>query len=112
MASAFFQANNGSTSQLYRLGADQSVMQWTANPGIGFGLAPNDLTEFDGNVWFRGYDTAAQSLQLFKLGNDGSVTLWTAINTGGVGLNPADITEFNDALWFAGVAPGQGFRLG
>jgi len=50
MASTFFSAFNGSTFQLSKLGADQSVTQWTA---IG-DLSPADLTEFDGNVWFAG----------------------------------------------------------
>ena len=49
MASTFFSAFNGSTTQLFKLGGDQSVTQWTA---IG-NLSPVDLTEFDGNVWFR-----------------------------------------------------------
>ena len=50
MPSTFFSAFNGSSTQLYKLGADQSVTQWTAIDNI----APTDLTEFDGNVWFAG----------------------------------------------------------
>src|SRR5262249_45584866 len=100
MASAFFQAFNGSTTQLYKLGADQSVMQWTAIDN----LSPFDLTEFDGNVWFGG-NTATQGNQLYKLGFDGSVTKWTATNPAGGGLDPIDLTVFNDALWFNGVTP-------
>src|SRR5262249_42251467 len=112
MPSTFFRAFNPSNggSQLYKLGADQSVTQWTAiNPGGG-GLGPGDLTEFDGNVWFNGA-TPTQGSQLYKLGFDGSVTKWTAINPGGGGLGPGDLTDFNDALWFNGSAPGQGFQL-
>src|SRR5262249_27020101 len=114
MASAFFTAFNGSSTQLYKLGADQSVTQWTAlNTGPGHGLTgPPDLTEFDGNVWFNG-DTSfgTQGRQLFKLGFDGSVTQWTAINPGVQGLDPFDLTDFNDALWCDAGTPTQGFQL-
>ena len=51
MPSAFFTATSPNAGiQLYKLGADQSVTQWTAIDNI----APTDLTEFDGNVWFAG----------------------------------------------------------
>src|SRR5215467_4054066 len=109
MASAFFIASPspGGGDQLYKLGADQSVTQWTAINN----LNPFDLTEFDGNVWFGGR-TATQGNQLYKLGFDGSVTQWTAINPGGFpGLNPNDLTVFNDALWFSGATPTQGNQL-
>jgi hypothetical protein len=99
MASAFFIASGGSPdfSQLYTLGADESVTKWTAIDN----LFPIDLTEFDGNGWFVGH-TATGDSQLYKLGFDGSVTKWTAINPGGGGLQPFDLTVFNDALWFDG----------
>jgi len=88
MPSTFFHATNGSTTQLYKLGADQSVTQW---PAIG-NLSPVDLTEFDGNVWFRG-NTATQGQQLYKLGFDGSVTKWTAINPGGGPYRPHPLLD-------------------
>jgi len=106
MPSTFFRAFNGSTSQLYKLGADQSVTQWTAIDN----LTPVDLTEFNRNVWFGG-NTATQGNQLYKLGFDGSVTKWTAINTAGGGLQPIDLTDFSDALWFNGTTPTQGRQL-
>src|SRR5262249_29250593 len=104
MASTFFTATPmAGGAQLFKLGVDQSVTQWTAIAN----LTPNDLTEFNGNVWFGG-NTAAQGVQLYKLGFDGSVTQWTAINPGGGGLAlPFDLTVFNDALWFGGARPRQ-----
>src|SRR6266516_2837047 len=112
MASTFFSAFNGSTIQLYKLGADQSVTQWTAIDN----LFPFDPTEFDGNAWFAGDTGGAEGRQLYKLGFDASVTKWTAIMTpGGGGLFPApgieDLTVFNNALWFDGFTPNQGFQL-
>src|SRR6266404_3190549 len=98
MASAWFSANNGSGFQLYKLGFDESVTQWTANPGnagLGLGLDPRDLTVFNNAVWFAG-QTPANGEQLFKLGNDGSVTQWTKIGSG-----PNVI--FDNALWFNGL---------
>jgi len=87
------------------------VTQWTAIAN----LAPFDLTEFDGNVWFSG-NTATQGVQLYKLGFDGSVTKWTAINPGGLnGLFPTNLTDFNNAMWFRGTTATQGdqlFKLG
>src|SRR5262249_2855586 len=104
---AYFSATNASGVQLYKLGFDGSVTQWTANPGSGGGLDPQDLTFFNNAVWFGG-DTPANGFQLFKLGNDGSVTTWTSI---GNALDPVDLTVFNNALWFNGIAgPGQ-FQL-
>src|SRR5262249_42508939 len=112
---AFFSAANV-TFQLYKLGDDQSVTQWTAINTGGLGLTPFDLTAFDGNVWFDG-DTG-QGRQLYKLGFDGSVTKWTALG-GGLFPDPfnpptdvsEDLTVFNDALWFAGGAPNLGLQL-
>jgi hypothetical protein len=85
--------------QLYKLGSDGSVTQWTANPGAGLGLEPADKTVFNDALWFRG-DTPANGPQLYKLGDDGSVTLWTKLGTE---LLPEDMTVFNNALWFNGV---------
>jgi hypothetical protein len=88
MAAAYFSAFNGISTQLYKLGFDESVTKWT-DPG--FNLFPTDLTFFNNAVWFEGL-TASQGPQLYKLGDDGSVTKWTAINTGSVGLQPSDLT--------------------
>jgi hypothetical protein len=111
-------------SQLYKLGSDGSVTQWTALPGFPvppndtFGLNPLDLTFFNDAVWFNG-QTPANGSQLFKLGNDGSVTKWTALASDpgdeNPGLNPLDLTFFNNALWFNGDTPTTGeqlFKLG
>jgi ELWxxDGT repeat protein len=97
-----------SKSQLYQLGSDGSVTQWTANPGSGIGLDPTDKTVFNGALWFAG-KTPIIGTQLFKLGSDGSVTQWTAIGTN---LNPSDLTVFNNAAWFNGfdIITGQ-FQL-
>src|SRR5262249_61900137 len=94
MASAFFTAiPMAGGRQLFKLGGDQSVTQWTAIAN----LAPFDLTEFDGNVWFSG-KTATQGVQLYKLGFDSSVTKWTAINQGGLnGLYPTNLTDIINA---------------
>jgi hypothetical protein len=95
--------------QLFKLGSDGSVTQWTANPGDNTqpnqGLNPVDLTGFNNAVWFNG-ETTGGGNQLFKLGADGSVTQWTSIHSGLIGLfahdeNP-DLTLFNNALWFRG----------
>src|SRR5262249_45523268 len=85
--------------QLFKLGSDGSVTQWTS---IAANFGPQDLTIFNDALWFQGLN--AGQFQLFKLGNDGSVTQWTA-NPGfmGFGLNPLDLTVFNDALWFDGA---------
>src|SRR5262249_55619412 len=123
--SAFFSASNNGW-QLYKLGDDQSVTQWTADAiGAVRPLNPFDLTAFNGSVWFDGDTGGGQGRQLYKLGSDGSVTLWTAI----IGINPFppapnglfpdpfdapgldDLTVFNDALWFAGLTPNQGVQL-
>src|SRR5215831_5267445 len=102
---AWFTATIGGSTQLYKLGVDENPTQWTANPGSGGGLNPQDLTAFNGAVWFSG-DTPELGQQLFKLGADGSVTKWTDIGFGvggvGVGVNPEDMTVFNNALWFKG----------
>src|SRR6266436_2937281 len=108
---AWFNANSSSVAnlfQLYKLGSDESVTQWTANPGdagqANQGLDPFDLTAFNGAVWFNG-ETTSQHDQLYKLGSDGSVTKWTSI---GNNLFPHDEVIFNNALWFTGnAAPGQ-----
>jgi hypothetical protein len=100
MASAYFTAtNNTNGGQLYKLGSDDSVTLWTANPGTGSGLNPEDPTEFNNAAWFEG-ETSANGYQLFKLGSDSSVTQWTAIGTN---LNPSDLTVFNNELWFNGA---------
>src|SRR5262249_17251136 len=110
------------TFQLYKLGDDQSVTQWTAINAAGLGLTPFDLTSFNGSVWFDGDTGGGAGRQLFKLGSDGSVTQWTAINPRGAGLFlypfmlpgllvPDDLTVFNDALWFGGLTPNQGLQL-
>jgi len=70
MAAWFNASNNAGVNQLYKLGNDESVTQWTANPGFANGLNPQDLTAFNNAVWFGG-ETPANGTQLFKLGNDG-----------------------------------------
>ena len=73
--SAFFSASNNGW-QLYKLGDDQSVTQWTADAiGAVRPLNPFDLTAFNGSVWFDGDTGGGQGRQLYKLGSDGSVTL-------------------------------------
>src|SRR5262245_50604386 len=123
--SAFFSASNNGW-QLYKLGDDQSVTQWTADAiGAVRPLNPFDLTAFNGSVWFDGDTGGGQGRQLYRLGSDGSVTLWTAI----IGINPIpmapnglfpdpfdlpfldDLTVFNNALWFTGLTPTQGAQL-
>src|SRR5262249_26007509 len=82
--SAFFSASNNGW-QLYKLGDDQSVTQWTADAiGAVRPLNPFDLTAFNGSVWFDGDTGGGAGRQLYKLGSDGSVTQWTAI----IGINP------------------------
>src|SRR5262249_32331043 len=125
---AYFSANNSVLNnnwQLYKLGDDQSVTQWTAinNMGAGFGFLPLDPTLFNNAVWYDG-NTATQGRQLYRLLPDGSFTLWTALNPGGGGLFPDplnllppllnafdDLTVFNNALWFDGQTPNQGNQL-
>src|SRR5262249_8378075 len=124
---AYFSANNSVNNnnwQLYKLGDDQSVTQWTAinNMGAGFGFLPLDPTLFNNAVWYAG-NTATQGRQLYRLLPDGSFTLWTALNPGGGGLFPnpipnpnplpvdTDLTVFNNALWFDGQTPNQGNQL-
>ena len=121
---AFFSASNV-VFQLYKLGDDQSVTQWTAinNMGAGSGFLPLDATFFNNAVWYDG-NNGAGGRQLYKLGADGSFTMWTAINPGGGGLFPDplnslppllnafdDLTVFNNALWFDGQTPNQGNQL-
>jgi hypothetical protein len=122
MASAWFSANSGTGgTQLYKLGSDESVTQWTAfagtpvPPSTDQGLNPLDLTFFNNAVWFNG-QTPLSGQQLFKLGNDGSVTKWTEIGTAinspaAIGVEPQDLTVFNGALWFNGQAPFSGQQL-
>src|SRR5260221_1536147 len=107
---AWFNANSSSVAnlfQLYKLGSDESVTQWTANPGdagqANQGLDPFDLTAFNGAVWFNG-ETTSQHEQLFKLGADGSVTQWTAVGPSLFEFQSGDLTVFNNALWFDGRA--------
>src|SRR5262249_33808862 len=96
---AYFSANNSVNNnnwQLYKLGDDQSVTQWTAinNMGVGFGFLPLDPTLFNNAVWYDG-NTATQGRQLYRLLPDGSFTLWTPINPGGGGLFPDPIPNPN-----------------
>src|SRR5262249_19934326 len=101
--------------QLYKLGFDGSVTQWTATVNLDPVVGGVSFPVFDNAMWFNGTDF--QGGQLYKLGFDGSVTKWTAINTGGVfGLNPQNTVEFANALWFSGntgfVGGQQLFKLG
>src|SRR5262249_53957823 len=113
---AWFSGNTAGAlgRQLYKLGSDGSVTQWTAINGLSPSADNNEsFTTFNDALWFTG-NTPTQGAQLYKLGNDGSVTKWTALNTGGGGLNPSELFVFNDALWFNGqTASGeQLFKLG
>ena len=106
----------GQGRQLYKLGFDGSVTQWTANindlnPSA---LGNGSFTDFNDALWFNGA-APGQGAQLYKLGFDGSVTKWTALNTGGAGLNPTNLFEFDNALWFNGNTGAGGqqlFKLG
>jgi len=98
--------------QLYKLGFDGSVTQWTTiNPSL---FVPNQdpgFTTFNNALWFDGF-TGAQGFQLYKLGFDGSVTQWTAINPSLFVPNQTPgFTTFNNALWFDGFTGAQGFQL-
>src|SRR5262249_38519438 len=101
---------SGSTAtqgnQLFKLGFDGSVTQWTAvnnlNPHAPFDN--EGFTTFHDALWFTG-NAPGQGEQLYKLGNDGSVAKWTGFTTGGGGWNPAELFVFDDALWFSGQMP-------
>jgi len=77
MPSTFFSAFTPAAApvdegfQLYQLGADQSVTQWTAIGDVGApgGFNPLDLTEFNGAVWFEGFTGLFTVGQLYKLGS-------------------------------------------
>ena len=107
---AYFSANNSVNDnnwQLYKLGDDQSVTQWTAinNMGAGFGFLPLDPTLFNNAVWYDG-NSATQGRQLYRLLPDGTVTMWTAINSGGGGLfpiipNPIPIPPLSLSPWIS-----------
>jgi hypothetical protein len=111
----------GSGNQLFKLGSDGSVTQWTnihlgLNGLFGDNQDP-DLTFFNNALWFNGtiaggVNSGGNELkQLFKLGADGSVTKWTADPGAGFGLDPSSMTVFNSALWFDGDTPGNGVQL-
>src|SRR5215813_11852445 len=88
--------------QLFKLGADGSVTQWTAVPG---GFNPELVSQvagdpdstpssiFDNAAWLQGTSTATGT-ELYKLGADGSVTLWKDINPGPGGSFPTDWARF------------------
>jgi len=102
--------------QLYKLGFDGSVTQWTAINNLDPTVGGNGVsfTDFNNAMWFNG-NAPGQGSQLYKLGFDGSVTKWTALNTGGGGLQPANMFEFAGALWFNGNTGAGGqqlFKLG
>src|SRR5262249_28948902 len=106
--------------QLYKLGFDGSVTQWTAIPNfVPRAGTAGQFTPFQNALWFTA-NAPGQGGQLYKLGDDGSVTKWTAINPGGGGLSPPGengvvLVEFNNALWFGGNAAdgtNQLFKLG
>src|SRR5262249_49147593 len=83
----WFDGGAPSGFELYKLGADGSVTQWTAggslNPRlVSEAAADPDSTPssiFENAAWLQGNDPVAGN-QLFKLGADGSVTLWSAPN--------------------------------
>src|SRR6266481_5167127 len=100
---AWFSANvgggGGGVVQPFKLGSDESVTKWTADPGNpGFpdqGLDPIDLTFFNNALWFQGDNAGSDVFQLYKLGSDGSVTKWTSLPGVGFGLAPQNLTVFN-----------------
>src|SRR5262249_57725277 len=103
MASTFFTAApmGAGTGQLFKLGGDQSVTQWTAIAGGGQFLNPFYLTEVGGNVWFS-RTAPGQGNQLYKLGFDCRGTKWTAVPGG---LVPPYLTQVNYAILFLPVPP-------
>src|SRR5262249_11173639 len=113
-------ASDAMGAQLYKLGFDGSVTQWSASPDFTprAGTA-GQFTPFQGALWFTA-TAPGQGGQLYKLGSDGSLTKWTAINPGGGGFRAPDgngvvLVEFNNALWFGGNAAdgtNQLFKLG
>jgi len=111
----WFNGNTASGRQLFKLGNDGSVTQWTAFPG-GFDpilvsagvsrLPPNpgnppfpqdpDSTPssiFQNAAWLQG-TSPTLGTELYKLGADGSVTLWKDINPGPLGSVPYDWATF------------------
>src|SRR5262249_27077373 len=86
--------------QLFKLGADGSVTQWTnigtdLNPvPVSAAVFPPDpdstpLSVFDNALWFRA-NNPTLGTELYKLGADGSFTFWKDINPGPGGSFPHD----------------------
>jgi len=85
--------------QLFKLGNDGSVTQWT---DIGPGLNPvpvsalaNDpdstpLSTFNNALWFSANNPTNGGRELYKLGADGSFTFWKDINPGPNSSSPHD----------------------
>src|SRR5262249_1190850 len=98
----WFRGDIASGAQLFKLGADGSVTQWTAVSG-GFNpllvsQAADDLDStpssiFENAAWLQGNSTATGT-ELYKLGADGSVTLWKDINPGPGNSFPTDWARF------------------
>jgi ELWxxDGT repeat protein len=75
-------------TELWKLGADGSVTQWTdINPGAA-SASPRDFFEFENALWFRA--DGDDGNELYKLSADGSVTQWSDIFPGPGSGNPSD----------------------
>jgi len=84
--------------QLFKLGADGSVTQWT---DIGTNLNPipvsaaaedpdsTPLSTFNNALWFSANNPNGGN-ELYKLGADGSFTFWKDINPGPPSSSPHD----------------------
>jgi ELWxxDGT repeat protein len=86
-------------NQLFKLGADGSVTQWT---DIGTDLEPRPLSTgvdsiplsvLDNALWFQG-NSPTSGNELFKLGADGSFTFWKDINPGAPNSAPNSWAPF------------------
>jgi len=88
--------------QLFKLGNDGSVTQWT-DIGTNFNPVPvsaatqdpdsTPVSVFDNALWFRG-NNPMLGTELYKLGADGSFTFWKDINPGAPPSNPHDWAVF------------------
>jgi hypothetical protein len=98
----WFNGNTASGPQLFKLGANGDVTQWTAFAG---GFNPQLVSQaagdadstpssiFENAAWLRGTSTQTGT-ELYKLGADGSVTLWKDIVPGSNSSFPADWAQF------------------
>src|SRR5262249_10364732 len=109
----WFSAFDGASTQLYKLGADDSVTKWTnINAGSG-GLDPFHMTQFAGAPWFEG-PSPTKCRALYQPGVDGNINLCSEIVPAPVASFQHDLTVFNNALWFDAFdgANSQLYKLG